>query len=87
MGQHSEKLWNQMKWLLSIGKMYLIRDNHLVFHGCVPVDAEGKGYKHTLWAQRFTPEKFFTPGQADQMAWKNGKLVTPTESVYVGSGK
>jgi hypothetical protein len=41
-----------------------------------PVDTEGKGYKHTLWAQRYTPEKFFTPGQADQMAWKNGKLVT-----------
>jgi len=41
-----------------------------------PVDVEGKGYKHVLWAQRYTPEKFFTPGQADQMAWKNGKLVT-----------
>jgi hypothetical protein len=41
-----------------------------------PVDTEGKGYKHTLWAQRYTPEKFFTPGQADQMTWKNGKLVT-----------
>ena len=41
-----------------------------------PVDVEGKGYKHVLWAQRYTPEKFFTQGQADQMAWKNGKLVT-----------
>jgi hypothetical protein len=41
-----------------------------------PVDVEGKGYKHALWAQRYTPEKFFTQGQADQMAWKNGKLVT-----------
>jgi hypothetical protein len=41
-----------------------------------PVDTEGKGYKQTLWAQRYTPEKFFTTGQADQMIWKNGKLVT-----------
>jgi hypothetical protein len=41
-----------------------------------PVDTEGKGYKQTLWAQRYTPEKFFTAGQADQMIWKNGKLVT-----------
>jgi len=41
-----------------------------------PVDVEGKGYKQTLWAQRYSPEKFFTTGQADQMAWKNGKLVT-----------
>jgi hypothetical protein len=41
-----------------------------------PVDVEGKGYKHVLWAQHYTPEKFFSQGQADQMAWKNGKLVT-----------
>jgi hypothetical protein len=41
-----------------------------------PVDVEGKGHKQTLWAQRYSPEKFFTTGQADQMAWRNGKLVT-----------
>jgi fructose-1,6-bisphosphatase-3 len=37
----SEKLWVQIKWLLSIGKMYLIRDGHLIFHGCMPVDEKG----------------------------------------------
>ena len=40
-----------------------------------PVDLTGQGHKQTLWTQRFSPDKFFTPGQADQMAWKNGKLV------------
>jgi fructose-1,6-bisphosphatase-3 len=37
----SQKLWEQMKYLLEIGSMYLIRDDHLIFHGCVPVDAQG----------------------------------------------
>jgi fructose-1,6-bisphosphatase-3 len=37
----SEKLWDQITWLLSIGSMYLIRDDNLIFHGCVPVDEKG----------------------------------------------
>jgi hypothetical protein len=41
-----------------------------------PVDAKGEGHKQTLWAQRWSKEKFFTQGQADLMTWKNGKLVT-----------
>jgi fructose-1,6-bisphosphatase-3 len=37
----SQKLWGHMRWLLERGAMYLIRDNHLIFHGCVPVDPSG----------------------------------------------
>jgi hypothetical protein len=40
------------------------------------VDIKGEGHKQTVWTQRFSREKFFTQGQAEQMAWKNGKLVT-----------
>jgi fructose-1,6-bisphosphatase III len=38
----SEKLWEQMQYLVSHGSMYLIRDDHLIFHGCVPVDDRGE---------------------------------------------
>ncbi|MBY0231578.1 MAG: fructose-1,6-bisphosphatase [Gemmataceae bacterium] len=38
----SEKLFRQLEWLLRRGCMSLIRDDHLVFHGCVPVDASGE---------------------------------------------
>jgi len=41
-----------------------------------PVDIKGDGYKQTVWTQRFSKEKFFSQGQAEQMAWKDGKLVT-----------
>ena len=39
------------------------------------VDLKGGGVKQTLWAQRFSTTEFFTPGQADQLILKNGKLV------------
>jgi fructose-1,6-bisphosphatase-3 len=38
----SGKLWEHMKFLLEHGSMYLNRDDHLLFHGCVPVDARGE---------------------------------------------
>jgi fructose-1,6-bisphosphatase III len=37
----SQKLWNQMRWMVSHGKLYLRREENLIFHGCVPVDAKG----------------------------------------------
>ena len=39
------------------------------------VDLKGDGVKQTLWAQRFSPERFFTEGQADQVSIKNGRMV------------
>ena len=40
------------------------------------VDLKGEGVKQTLWMQRYSPEDFFTLGQADQMSLKDGKLTT-----------
>jgi fructose-1,6-bisphosphatase III len=38
----SQKLWSQMRWMVSLGTMYLRREEHLIFHGCVPVDERGE---------------------------------------------
>jgi fructose-1,6-bisphosphatase-3 len=38
----SQKLWEHMKHMVSHGSMYLVRDDHLIFHGCVPSDAQGR---------------------------------------------
>lgn len=38
----SQKLGEQMRYLVSRGSMYLIRDSHLIFHGCLPVDEHGE---------------------------------------------
>lgn len=37
----SQKLQEHMQWLVNFGSMYLRRDDHLIFHGCVPVDKKG----------------------------------------------
>src|SRR6201986_5440995 len=37
----SQKLWDQIRWMVSHGEMYLRRQEHLIFHGCVPVDHNG----------------------------------------------
>lgn len=38
---NSQTLWDHMRYLVGQGNMWLVRDQHLIFHGCVPVDAEG----------------------------------------------
>jgi fructose-1,6-bisphosphatase-3 len=38
---NSLKLGDHMRWLVSRGAMFLQRDDHLIFHGCVPVDEQG----------------------------------------------
>jgi fructose-1,6-bisphosphatase-3 len=38
----SQKLWSHMHYLLTNGTMALCRDANLIFHGCVPVDAQGQ---------------------------------------------
>lgn len=38
---HSQKLQEQMRVLVGHGSMYLLRDNCLIFHGCVPSDSAG----------------------------------------------
>jgi fructose-1,6-bisphosphatase-3 len=37
----SQKLAEHMQYIVGHGSMYLIRDDHLIFHGCVPVDEQG----------------------------------------------
>ena len=46
------------------------------------VDLKGEGVKQTLWTQRYSAEGFFTPGQADQVTLKDGKLI-PEKPVRV----
>jgi fructose-1,6-bisphosphatase-3 len=39
---HSQLLWEHMRYLVQHGAMYLRRDDHLIFHGCMPVDEDGE---------------------------------------------
>ena len=37
----SDKMFQHMRYLRDSGSLYLIRDNHLIIHGCIPTDANG----------------------------------------------
>ena len=39
---HSQKLWEHLQYMVGNGSMYLRRDDHLIFHGCVPCDEQGE---------------------------------------------
>jgi len=38
----SANLWEHMQYLAGRGSLWLKRDDHLIFHGCVPVDEKGQ---------------------------------------------
>ena len=38
----SQTLWQHMRFMVGHGSMWLKRDDHLIFHGCVPVDEQGE---------------------------------------------
>lgn len=38
----SQKLWDQMVWMVRHGSMSIRREEQLIFHGCVPVDPAGE---------------------------------------------
>jgi fructose-1,6-bisphosphatase III len=37
----SQKLQEHIRYMVDHGSMYLVRDEHLIFHGCVPCDDKG----------------------------------------------
>ncbi len=39
---HSQKLGEHLRYLVSHGSMYLRRDAHLIFHGCIPCSSSGE---------------------------------------------
>ena len=39
--QHSLRMKKHMEFLLTKGAMYLTYNQHLLFHGCIPIDQEG----------------------------------------------
>lgn len=56
---NSQKLQEQMQFMVGHGSMYLIRDDCLIFHGCVPVDEEGDFLSATIDGQTLAGRAMF----------------------------
>jgi fructose-1,6-bisphosphatase III len=55
----SQKLSEQMRWLASRSRMFLTREEHLIFHGCVPVDESGEFLPMPLGPESFAGGTLF----------------------------
>lgn len=63
----SQVAWDHMRFLVQRGSMYLVRDDHLIFHGCLPVDAKGE----------------FLPLEVDGQSYRGRELFDALERVVV----
>lgn len=56
---NSQKLQEQIRFMVGHGSMYLRRDDCLIFHACVPVDAEGQFLPLTVDGQLLAGRELF----------------------------
>lgn len=83
----SAVLWKQMSYLFQKGDMYITRDNHLIFHGCVPVDAEGRFLSLTIDGTPYSGRALFDVlNSALQRAWRRNDEVSKDLLWYLWSG-
>jgi len=67
----SAQLWRHMSYLFQQGDMYLRRDNHLIFHGCIPVASDGCFQSFTIDGQAYRGKALFDVFEsAMQRAWR-----------------
>lgn len=55
----SQTLWEHMGFLVGRGSMWVSRDDHLIFHGCVPVDERGEFLPLTVDGQPYRGKQLF----------------------------
>ncbi len=82
----SQKLLEHMQYLVGNGSMYLRRDDRLIFHGCIPCDAQGQflpmpiaGAWHRGRSMYDTLEKVVAWASRTPAAGASGRPVVPVE--------
>ncbi len=65
---HSEKLQKHTRFLYSKGSLYKVYNGNLLFHGCIPMDAEGKLLSFTIGGKERVGKAFMD--YADKTARK-----------------
>ena len=66
--RHSEKLQRQIRFLYSNGSLYKVHNGNLLFHGCIPMNADGSLMTFSIGGQERTGREFMD--YADRLARK-----------------
>lgn len=56
---HSDRLKEHVRYLINKGSMYLVYNNNLLFHGCVPLEKDGSLMTTTIAGQRLQGKALF----------------------------
>ncbi len=56
---HSQKLAEHLQYMVGNGSMYLRRDDHLIFHGCVPCDEQGEFLPMPIEGEQLSGREMF----------------------------
>ena len=85
----SQKLFDHVTHMISNGSMYVRRDDHLIFHGCVPVDEQGNYLPMILDGQPYTARALFEKIEAvvSRTRRKNARRRTSICSGICGAGR
>ena len=57
--RHCEKLQKHAEFLLKHGSLYKIYNNNLLYHGCVPMDAEGNFTKVRVFGKAYSGKELY----------------------------
>lgn len=56
---HCEKLQNHVKFLYKKGNLYKVFNGNLLYHGCMPLDSEGKFLKVNIFGKEFSGKALY----------------------------
>ena len=56
---HCEKLQNHVKFLYKKGNLYKVFNGNLLYHGCMPLDSEGRFLKVRLFGKEFSGKALY----------------------------
>lgn len=57
--KHSEKLQKHVKFLFSKGSLYKVHNSNLLYHGCVPMDDEGKFKEVEIYGEKYSGKALY----------------------------
>ncbi len=57
--RHCEKLQRHVKFLFSKGGLYKVHNSNLLYHGCVPMDEEGKFSKVSVFGKEYAGKALY----------------------------
>lgn len=56
---HCEKLQRHVRFLFSKGSLYKVHNSNLLYHGCVPMDAEGNFKEVNVYGKRYSGKALY----------------------------